>query len=102
MPRLHLSALSPEQLLDAALSERTEIVARPRPTPREVLAAWLGNFGVGIGGGIAAGVALYVAGESALIEYEAQVLSEDALQAQCLSVYKPHVAKGGGVGFWVR
>lgn len=62
MPRLHLSALSPEQLLDAALSERTEIVARPRPTPREVLAAWLGNFGVGIGGGIAAGVALYVAG----------------------------------------
>lgn len=61
MPRLHLSALSPEQLLDAALGERTEIIARPRPTPREVLAAWLGNFGVGIGGGIVAGVALYVA-----------------------------------------
>lgn len=62
MPRLHLSALTPEQMLDAALGERAEVIARPRPTPREVLAAWLGNFGVGIGGGIAAGVALYVAG----------------------------------------
>lgn len=75
MPRLHLSALSPEQLLDAALSERTEIVARPRPTPREVLAAWLGNFGVGIGGGIAAGVALYVAGAPDTVLWSGSLLT---------------------------
>lgn len=54
------------------------------------------------GGAAGRQLAQEVAGESALIEYEAQVLAEDALQAQCLSVYKPHVANGGGVGFWVR
>jgi len=75
MPRLHLSALSPEQLLDAALGERTEIIARPRPTPREVLAAWLGNFGVGIGGGIVAGVALYVAGAPDTVLWSGSLLT---------------------------
>ena len=75
MPRLHLSALSPEQLLDAALGERTEIIARPRPTPREVLAAWLGNFGVGIGGGIAAGVALYMAGAPDTVLWSGSLLT---------------------------
>lgn len=75
MPRLHLSALSPEQLLDAALGERTEIIARPRPTPREVVAAWLGNFGVGIGGSIAAGVALYVAGAPDTVLWSGSLLT---------------------------
>jgi len=62
MPRLQYTALSPEQMLERALAERAEIVARPRATPREVLAAWLGNFGVGVGAGIVTAVGLYVAG----------------------------------------
>lgn len=75
MPRLHYTALSPEQLLDAALGERTEIIARPRPTPREVFAAWLGNGGVGIGGGIVAGVALYVAGAPDTVLWSGSLLT---------------------------
>jgi len=62
VPKLHYTALSPEQMLERALGERGEIVARPRPTPRDVLAAWLGNFGVGVGGAIITGVGLYATG----------------------------------------
>ncbi len=40
--------------------------------------------------------------ETALIAYEARVLREDLAQAQCLPVYAPHAARGGGVGYWVR
>lgn len=40
--------------------------------------------------------------ESAIIEWEGHILRSDQVQAQCLPVYKPHPAKGGGVGFYVR
>lgn len=40
--------------------------------------------------------------ETALIAYEARVLAQDAAQAQCLSVYGAHAARGGGVGYYVR
>lgn len=40
--------------------------------------------------------------ETALIELEGRILARDAQQAQCLPVYAPHAARGGGVGYWVR
>lgn len=59
MPRLHLSALTPEQMLDAALGERAEVIARPQRTPRQVLGMWMENAGAGVGVGAVAGVGLY-------------------------------------------
>jgi endogenous inhibitor of DNA gyrase (YacG/DUF329 family) len=47
-------------------------------------------------------IAQEVTEESALIEQEARILHRDMLQAQCLPVYAPHPAKGGGVGYYVR
>lgn len=46
--------------LEHLLQERSEMQARPRMTPREVFAKWLDNFGVGLGGGIAVAVLLWV------------------------------------------
>ena len=46
--------------LEALLQQRGEMSARPRPTPREVLATWMGNFGVGVGVGVAAAVLLWL------------------------------------------
>lgn len=40
--------------------------------------------------------------ETALIALEAHILERDRQQAQCLPVYKPHAARGGGVGYYVR
>ncbi len=57
MPKLHLSALSPEQMLDAALGERAEVLARPQRTPRQVLGMWMETAGAGVGEGAVAGTA---------------------------------------------
>ena len=57
-----MTPLTGEQLLERGLGDRVEMTTRPRPTPREVLAAWLGNFGVGVGAGVVAGVGLYALG----------------------------------------
>ena len=46
--------------LESLLQQRGEMSARPRPTPREVLAVWMGNFGVGVGVGVAAAVLLWL------------------------------------------
>lgn len=46
--------------LEHLLQERNEMQQRSRPTPREVFAAWLGNFGVGMGVGVAVVVLLWV------------------------------------------
>ena len=62
MPKLHLSALSPEQMLDAALGERAEVLARPQRTPRQVLGMWMENAGAGVGVGAVAGTAAYFLG----------------------------------------
>ena len=40
--------------------------------------------------------------ETALIELEGRILARDTQQAQCLPVYAPHAARGGGAGYWVR
>lgn len=53
--------LSAERL-ESLLQERGDMAARPRQTPREVLAKWMDNFGVGVGVGVAAGVGLWFAG----------------------------------------
>lgn len=62
MTKLRLTALTPDQMLDAALGERAEVVARPQRTPRQVLGMWMENAGAGIGVGAVAGVGLYVLG----------------------------------------
>lgn len=62
MPKLHLTALTPEQMLDAALGERAEVIARPQRTPRQVLGMWMENAGAGVGVGAVAGVGLYFLG----------------------------------------
>jgi len=62
MPKLHLTALSPEQMLDAALGERAEVLARPQRTPRQVLGMWMENAGAGVGVGAVAGTAAYFLG----------------------------------------
>lgn len=69
MPKLRLTALTPDQMLDAALGERAEVIARPQRTPRQVLGMWMENAGAGIGVGAVAGVGLYALGapESAWI-----------------------------------
>lgn len=46
--------------LEHLLQERSEMTARPRPTPRQVLAAWMDNFGVGVGVGVAGTVLLWM------------------------------------------
>lgn len=45
--------------LEHLLQERSEMAARPRPTPKQVIATWMENFGVGAGLGVAAAVVLY-------------------------------------------
>jgi len=40
--------------------------------------------------------------ETALVELEGRILREDLQHAQCLPVYAPHAARGGGVGYFVR
>lgn len=54
-----LQPLSADRL-EHLLQERSEMSQRPRPTPRQVVATWMENFGVGGGAGIAAAVLLYV------------------------------------------
>ena len=68
MPKLHYTALPPD-LLEQALGERTEVVARPQRTPRQVLGMWMENAGAGVGVGAVVGVGLYFAGapESVLL-----------------------------------
>ena len=61
MPKLHYTALPPDAL-EQALTERTEVVARPQRTPRQVLGMWMENAGAGIGVGAVAGVGLYALG----------------------------------------
>ena len=46
--------------LEALLQQRSEMQARPRPTPRQVVATWMENFGVGVGAGVGVGVLLYL------------------------------------------
>lgn len=48
--------------LESLLDQRQEMTARPRARPGEVLAAWMGNAGVGVGAGIGFGVVLWVFG----------------------------------------
>lgn len=48
--------------LESLLDQRQEMTARPRARPGEVLAAWMGNAGVGVGAGIGFGVVLRVFG----------------------------------------
>jgi FtsZ-binding cell division protein ZapB len=60
MSTMRLQPLTGEQLLERGLGDRGEINARPRPTPREVIAAWIGNAGVGIGAAVGTAVVLYV------------------------------------------
>lgn len=57
-----MSAPTPltQDRLDALLHERAEMTARPRSTPREVLAKWLDNFGVGVGASVATGVGMWL------------------------------------------
>lgn len=61
MPRLHLTTLDPEQMLERGLADRLEISARPRPTPRQVFGVWLENIGAGLGVSVFVGVGLYTA-----------------------------------------
>ena len=61
MPKLHYTALPPD-LLEQALTERSEVIARPQRTPRQVLGMWMENAGAGIGVGGVVGVGLYFAG----------------------------------------
>lgn len=61
MPRLHYTALPPDAL-EQALTERSEVVARPQRTPRQVLGMWMENAGAGVGVGAVVGVGLYFAG----------------------------------------
>jgi len=61
MPKLHYTALPPD-LLEQALTERSETIARPQRTPRQVLGMWMENAGAGVGVGGVVGVALYFAG----------------------------------------
>lgn len=61
MPKLHYTALPPD-LLEQALTERSEVVARPQRTPRQVLGMWMENAGAGVGVGGVVGVGLYFAG----------------------------------------
>ena len=61
VPRLHYTALPPDAL-EQALTERSEVVARPQRTPRQVLGMWMENAGAGVGVGAVIGVGLYFAG----------------------------------------
>lgn len=59
-------AQAPRQLttdaLETLLHERSEMSARPRLTPREVMARWLDNLGAGVGVGVVVAVPLVVFG----------------------------------------
>lgn len=46
--------------LEHLLQERSEMSQRPRPTPRQVVATWMENFGVGVGAGVAVAVLLFI------------------------------------------
>lgn len=46
--------------LEHLLQERSEMAQRPRPTPKQVIATWMENFGVGVGAGVGVGVLLYL------------------------------------------
>ena len=59
MPERH-TALQPIPLeqLETLLDRRAEAQARPRSTPREVLAVWMGNAGAGVGAALLVGVGM--------------------------------------------
>jgi hypothetical protein len=44
--------LSGDELLERALADRAAIAMRPQPTPRQVIGAWMENFGAGVGAGV--------------------------------------------------
>ena len=50
----------PMEDLDTLLERRAEQQKRPRATPREVLAIWMGNLGAGVGATLLVGVGLSV------------------------------------------
>ena len=52
----------PAEQLETLLDRRAEQQARPRPTPRDVLAVWMGNAGAGLGAGLVVGVGASVFG----------------------------------------
>lgn len=54
------------------------------------------------GGKEARQIAAEVAQESEIIAWEGALLEQDARDAQKLPLFKPHPARGGGVGYWVR
>ena len=63
MPDRH-TALQPipVEQLETLLDRRAEQQARPRATPREVLAVWMGNAGAGAGAALLVGVGCSVFG----------------------------------------
>ena len=63
MPDRH-TALQPIPVdqLETLLDRRAEQQARPRATPREVLAVWMGNAGAGVGAALLTGVGCSVFG----------------------------------------
>jgi hypothetical protein len=63
MPDRH-TALQPipVEQLETLLDRRAEQQQRPRATPREVLAVWMGNAGAGVGAALLTGVGCSVAG----------------------------------------
>lgn len=74
MPQQTVKPITPDRL-EALLHQREEMAARPRQTPREVLASWMGNLGVGVGVTLGAGVLLWAlrAPEGALLSVSAGV-----------------------------
>ena len=52
----------PAEQLETLLDRRAEQQARPRPTPRDVLAVWMGNAGAGLGAALLVGVGASVFG----------------------------------------
>lgn len=53
----------PAEQLETLLDRRAEQQARPRPTPRDVLAVWMGNALAGLGAGIVVGVGMLAFGQ---------------------------------------
>jgi hypothetical protein len=80
MPERH-TALQPIPLeqLETLLDRRAEAQARPRSTPREVLAVWMGNAGAGLGAAMLVGVSQ---ADVALADLGAKNAKEKAAQLQ--------------------
>ena len=62
MPERHALQPIPVEQLETLLDRRAEQQARPRATPREVLAVWMGNAGAGVGAALLVGVGCSVFG----------------------------------------